>query len=256
MMKTFKIMFLLCLIGGSILLKAQVAINEDGSPPDPSAMLDVQSWNKGLLPPRIDFNDRPNPAAPGLLIYVTANGPLGNDALYFFDGTYWRKITSEIAGGSLIGTVMEGGVVFYFDDIENVGFVAAQADQDASPWGCFGDLMGTNAQYTSLWFGGFNSFTIVNNCAEPEAAAHLCDTLTLNGYSDWFLPSRDELFQMYLQKNVVGGFQENLYWSSTEAGDAEIPEEAAWIVNFIDGGWGWTSKANYLNVRCVRQFVQ
>ena len=72
----------------------QVSINTDGSAPHPSAMLEVKSTNKGFLLPRIDFNSRPNPASAGLLIFVTANGPLGNNAFYYYDGTGWVMLAS------------------------------------------------------------------------------------------------------------------------------------------------------------------
>ena len=61
---------------------SQVSINTDGSAPDPSAMLEIKSNNKGLLLPRIDFNNRPANPAMGLLIYVTANGRQGTDFIF------------------------------------------------------------------------------------------------------------------------------------------------------------------------------
>ena len=61
------------LLLASSTLNAQVAINNDGSPPDNSAILDIKSTEKGVLLSRMNFNQRnaiPNPA-PGLLIYCT-----------------------------------------------------------------------------------------------------------------------------------------------------------------------------------------
>jgi hypothetical protein len=70
---TFLTLFLLA--GTSIF--AQVGVNTDSSQPDPSAMLDVKSTNKGLLPPRVALTAI-NSAAPitapaiGLHVYNTA----------------------------------------------------------------------------------------------------------------------------------------------------------------------------------------
>jgi hypothetical protein len=66
--------------------------------------------------------------------------------------------------------------------------------------------------------------------------------------SDWFLPSQDELNQLYLQRATVG-FVAGLYWSSSEAGAA-----SAWYQDFTDGYQGGGSKASTYYVRPVRAF--
>jgi hypothetical protein len=77
----------------TVFLAQNVAITDDGSyTVDPSAMLDVKSTDKGMLIPRIDFNDKPTSPATGLLIYVTTNGPEGNNAFYYYNGSEWLKI--------------------------------------------------------------------------------------------------------------------------------------------------------------------
>ncbi len=67
---------------------AQVGINNDGTAPDPSAMLDVQSSDKGFLPPRMTTSQMNGIVAPiaGLLVYNTSV-----NALYWFDGTDWQR---------------------------------------------------------------------------------------------------------------------------------------------------------------------
>ena len=250
-MKKHCLLFFACAVFSFIRIEAQVAINNDGSPPDPSAILDLQTNDKGLLLPRIDYNDRPDPAVPGLLIFVTANGPLGNNALYLFDGNNWQKITGVNTSG--VGAYIEGGIVFWADENQGFKLVSALDDQNGSEWGCFGTLIGPDAQHTEIGMGDANTGAIINSCLDEDIAAFLCDTLTLNGYTDWFLPSRDELLEMYTQRTLIGGFSNFLYWTSTESADAEFPEEAAWIVNFTDGTNGWTSKAGVLNVRCIRK---
>lgn len=253
-MKTFKIILGLCLFVTSIAINAQVAINEDGSPPDPSAMLDVQSWNKGLLLPRIDYNDRPDPAAPGLLIFVTSNGPLGDNALYLFDGTNWNKVLMETS--TIIGTEMEGGIVFYHDENQGFGLVCTEADEGYTSYGCFGTLVGTDGQHTEIGFGEVNTNAILQVCSDPGIAADLCDQLDHNGYDDWFLPSLDELREMYTYRAEIGGFSNTLYWTSAESsyGTPQEQSEGAWIVNFNNGTYGWTAKSGNLPVRCIRKY--
>jgi hypothetical protein len=71
-MKKKVILFLMFLYAG-MMVSAQVGINNDGTQPNNSAMLDVKSENKGLLPPRMSSIQRNGIAspAPGLLIFNT-----------------------------------------------------------------------------------------------------------------------------------------------------------------------------------------
>jgi hypothetical protein len=82
-----------------------------------------------------------------------------------------------------------------------------------------------------------------------EEAKKACDEFVESGYSDWRLPSKDELNQLYLNRTAVGGFAPSLYWSSTE-NDAGI----AWLQSFDDGGQGDGDKGNGWRVRPVRAF--
>jgi hypothetical protein len=90
--KTLQIVLALVLATGlSMGLQSQnVAINNDGSDPDPSAMLDIKAEAMGLLIPRITEANRPANPATGLLIYQTDNGP----GFYYYDGTKWQKVES------------------------------------------------------------------------------------------------------------------------------------------------------------------
>jgi hypothetical protein len=250
-MKRLFVFMLFVLVLGWVNAFSQVAINESGAPPDNSAMLDISSGNKGLLLPRIDFLDRPDPAAPGLMIYVTANGPNGNDALYIYNGVAWLKLLTAIG----IGVQAQGGIVFWLDSTGTHGLVSATEDQGYAAWGCLNTLIGPDAQHSGFGSGDTNTVAILNGCTEPDIAASICDNLDLNGYSDWYLPAVDELWQMFLQRNVIGGFTNYLYWSSTESSFEGDPPYGAWIVWFDgDGLSGWTGKDSYLPVRCVRKF--
>jgi TolB-like protein len=107
-------------------------------------------------------------------------------------------------------------------------------------------------------------------------AAEICDSLEVNGYDDWFLPSRNEIHLMYgnLHRKGLGEFKSDNYWSSTTGqrrnynsnsdgsfastypGDGYWYYFAAWYENFSDGEQTLTSwlKRDKYRVRAIRQF--
>jgi Protein of unknown function (DUF1566) len=230
-------------------LYAQVAITNTGSPPDASAMLDIQSSNKGLLLPRIDFNNKPaNPAA-GLLVYVTAHGPFGS-GLYLFDGTGWVMISlSTYYRGEVFG----GGIIFNLDSTGHHGLVVTAFDQGNFQWGCDTTLIGPAAQHLAIMTGDTNTTAIVAFCPMVSNAAMACDTLTLNGYTDWYLPSRDELDSLAINQAIFGGLTPDAwYWSSSEVdyGGAHLKiNQPYWLPFDV-----WANKMYALSVRCIRKF--
>ena len=166
-----------------------------------------------------------------------------------------------------IGVTYQGGIVFYIFQQGDAGYVAGQvngliaapSDQSSgAEWGCYGSLI-SGADGTAIGTGNQNTIDIEAGCTTPGIAADICANLTLGGYSDWFLPSKDELHQMYLnigQGNAlglgnIGGFANASYWSSTE-----VDSGTAWRQSFSSG---WQSPydgkyANFINVRAVRAF--
>ncbi len=76
----------------------------------------------------------------------------------------------------------------------------------------------------------------------------VCNNLTYAGKSDWFLPSKDQLFAMCSQKSLFVGVQENWYWSSTiyYAGDGTT---GAWRVDMTGGG-GTHGSNNIMGLSC------
>jgi hypothetical protein len=73
-----------------------------------------------------------------------------------------------------------------------------------------------------------------------------------NNLSDWYLPSKDELNELYLQKATVGGLIEDWYWSSSEYGAS--PARFAWLLNILNSNT-FISQKEYLGyVRPIRAF--
>jgi len=152
-----------------------------------------------------------------------------------------------------------GGIVFYIDGTGKHGLIAALNDQTSSEniaWGCEGTFVSGTS--TAIGSGKANTTAIVNSCPTAGIAARLCDQLVLNGYSDWFLPSKDELDLLYQNLHVfgIGNFSNFLYWSSSE-----IDGENVWSQNFWDespffeaGGKYIVMKNGDILVRAIRSF--
>jgi hypothetical protein len=147
-----------------------------------------------------------------------------------------------------VGQTYGGGVIFYLDGTGQHGLISATSDQSTgTQWGCYGATIGGTS--TAIGTGQANTTAIVNGCGTAGIAARICNDLVLNGYSDWFLPSKDELNQMYAQKTAIGGFATNYYWSSSE-----YSSFYAWYQYFTNGGQNASSKGNGSYVRAVRAF--
>ncbi len=90
-MKKLILLFLAITMIASYSLTAQVGVNNDGSNPDNSAMLDVKSTDKGMLMPRMNSSQIQsivNPAD-GLQVYNTDNGKL---FIYVLAYNAWKEV--------------------------------------------------------------------------------------------------------------------------------------------------------------------
>ena len=98
--------------------------------------------------------------------------------------------------------------------------------------------------------GQANTASIVTHCG-TGTAAQICDTLNLNGYNDWYLPSINELNKLYQNSAAIGGFVFNHdYWSSYE-----YNSDDAWSLFFGNGVDYHTQKSSTeIHVRAVRAF--
>jgi uncharacterized protein (TIGR02145 family) len=150
--------------------------------------------------------------------------------------------------GFCIGQSYGGGIIFYIDGTGQHGLISATTDQSTNAtWGCEGTYI--NGTSTAIGTGQANTTRIINGCSSAGIAARICNDLVLNGFSDWFLPSRDELSQMFLNKNVIGGFTDEEYWSSSQVSYLQ-----SFSINFNVGNYSAPHKLDPLYVRAIRAF--
>jgi hypothetical protein len=206
---------------------------------------------------------------------------LSNDGLYMLDGDFngdsyvdaadygsvfdynsrqgiYMKRPYTIITNVSIGQSYQGGIVAYilqpgdigYDATMQHGLIAAPSDQSTgAEWGCYGTEI-SGADGTVIGTGNQNTVDIMTGCSTAGIAARLCGDLVLGGYSDWYLPSKDELNQLYLNRVAIGGFADYYYWSSTESDFF-----GAWSFLFSTGTADYTTnKDNTFYVRAVRAF--
>ena len=140
-------------------------------------------------------------------------------------------------------------MVFYIFPSGQHGLIASQFDANiGTDWGCFG-IAFPNAQNEGIGFGKINTKAILKGCATPNIAARICENYAFGGFEDWYLPSKDELNALYQNKDLVGGFSDYYYWSSTES-----RTYYAWIQAFLGGTQGTQVKSSQYRVRAIRSF--
>ena len=254
---------------------SQVGINI--ATPHTSSALDITSTTAGFLPPRMTALQRAeivNPAL-GLMVFCT-NCASGDGELQVNYASGWKNA----AGGDItdpppqIGDYRDGGIVFYIasppadldgDGDLDTGLVCAIQDHpNRIAWILGGSTQTTANDGTSasIGQGQTNTTAMMGQAGYSGGAAAVCNdySITVNEitYSDWFLPSKDELNQMYKNKATInttavanGGsnFADSYYWSSTENDNI-----LAWIQYFSNGTQNHFYKSLPYYVRAVRAF--
>ncbi|HSB92555.1 MAG TPA: hypothetical protein VLC28_05530 [Flavitalea sp.] len=148
-----------------------------------------------------------------------------------------------------VGDMYQGGFIFLLNPDKMHGLIAAEQDQSNSASWWNGSFLNIGATDTTNGFA--NTTLIINAQGAGTYAAKICRDYRGGQYNDWFLPSKNELNLLYVQKLAVGGFKSGIYWSSSE-----YETGSAWVEDFELGHQHLDNTSDGANVhtRPIRAF--
>lgn len=216
----------------------------------------ITNWNSKLSE-EVDgsiTNELQTISRSGLVVTLSNGGGSFHDSIASYTAGNGIKIANNVVSTKLaIGDSYGGGKIFWLDASGNHGLIADTGDINTGiKWHNTVDTL-TGSNYEAIYVGDLNTNIIVDKQGNGVYAAIICRNAAKIAYnefySDWYLPSKYELNLMYLQRNLIGNFTTDMYWSSTEA-----DVNKAWSQSFSNGTMSSDPKSMIRRVRAIRAF--
>jgi hypothetical protein len=195
-----------------------------------------------------------------LLAAQGATGPQGPQGATGLQGPIGPQGPAGSSSGfsRYIGEPFGGGVVFYVFRNPLNAFSECLIVNPTIIFNVAWSNVSITANAESTWNGMLNTFNIVNQPGFLTGAAQDCISNTTGGFTDWYLPSSDELRILFNNRFLVNPVLEinfgtpietfNTYWSSSESS----------IINAVgvgDFGLQNFTKNAIVNARSIRKVI-
>lgn len=222
-MKKYSLLLIVAMVGNTYLM-AQIGINTDGSEPDPAAMLDIKSHDRGFLPPRLTGSEKNSIANPpeGLFIYNTST-----KSLEFYNGSNWIRPGDDFdcgtdqvtdADANVYNTVQIGPHCWMAENL-NTGMAISgsspQTDNSVVEKYCY-----NNTSSNCETYGGLYQWDEVMQYGTDEGAQGICPT-------GWHIPSDAEWCLMAMTVDPTVNCASQGSFTGTDVGD-KLKSNTGW----------------------------